>query len=143
MALYSLEAAWHPGFDVSSANCRLDYEEEENKGLFTALFRHLQVGAVVWVVCGCGCGWVSGVWGCWCSRCTLQCTPAALVCRPSAQGPCHCYPAHTHHKLCQHSASCHSMYASAAMKTWASLLLRRHSAARAATAPPWSAASCC
>jgi hypothetical protein len=65
MALYSLEAAWHSGFDVASANCRLDYEVEDNKGLFTALFRHLQVCRCCWRCCCCCCcmwlwSWRSG-----------------------------------------------------------------------------------
>ena len=43
-ALYCLEMAWHPSFDpASGTNCRLDFEVEENRPLFVALFRHIQV----------------------------------------------------------------------------------------------------
>lgn len=42
-ALYALECAWHPAFSPAAAACRLDYEDEANRPLFTALFRHLQV----------------------------------------------------------------------------------------------------
>lgn len=42
-ALYALEAAWHPQFDIKAAQCRLDFEVEENRGLYGALFRHVQV----------------------------------------------------------------------------------------------------
>ena len=44
-ALYSLEMGWHPTFDITSggAGCRLDFEVEENRPLFVALFRHIQV----------------------------------------------------------------------------------------------------
>lgn len=46
-ALYCLEMAWHPSFDVASgSSCRLDYQVEENRPLFVALFRHIQVGKV-------------------------------------------------------------------------------------------------
>ncbi|KAG1672378.1 hypothetical protein FOA52_010996 [Chlamydomonas sp. UWO 241] len=41
-ALYCMEMAWHPSFDIASANCRLDFEVDENRALFTALFRHTQ-----------------------------------------------------------------------------------------------------
>ena len=34
--------AWHPAFNIATADCRLDYGQEENRGLFTALFRHVQ-----------------------------------------------------------------------------------------------------
>jgi hypothetical protein len=30
-ALYALESAWHPQFDIRTANCRLDFEREENR----------------------------------------------------------------------------------------------------------------
>ncbi|GFH20515.1 uncharacterized protein HaLaN_17652, partial [Haematococcus lacustris] len=42
-ALYACEMAWHPLFDIRSANCRLDFEVEENRGMFMALFKHIQV----------------------------------------------------------------------------------------------------
>lgn len=42
-ALYCLEMGWHHTFDVRTANCRLDFEADENRGLFLALFRHVQV----------------------------------------------------------------------------------------------------
>ncbi len=32
-ALYALEMAWHPSFNIASGTCRLDYETEENRGL--------------------------------------------------------------------------------------------------------------
>lgn len=41
-SIYCLEMAWHPAFNVASGNCRLDYEVEENRAMFIALFRHLQ-----------------------------------------------------------------------------------------------------
>lgn len=41
-ALYALEAAWHPSFDLRNGTARLSYELPENRALFTALFRHLQ-----------------------------------------------------------------------------------------------------
>ncbi|KAL6754257.1 transcriptional repressor TCF25-domain-containing protein [Haematococcus lacustris] len=41
-ALYACEMAWHPLFDIRSANCRLDFEVEENRGMFMALFKHIQ-----------------------------------------------------------------------------------------------------
>ncbi len=42
-ALYALEAAWPPGFDPSSGNASLDVGVQENRALFIALSRHLQV----------------------------------------------------------------------------------------------------
>mmetsp|Transcript_19161 Transcript_19161/g.41385 ORF Transcript_19161/g.41385 Transcript_19161/m.41385 type:complete len:710 (+) Transcript_19161:50-2179(+) len=41
-ALYSLEMGWHLHFNIGSGSCRLDYEVEENRALFVALFRHIQ-----------------------------------------------------------------------------------------------------
>eukprot|EP00955_Chlamydomonas_euryale_P017505 187138-Chlamydomonas_euryale.AAC.1 len=41
-ALYCLEMGWHAAFDVSTANVRMDFELEENRAMFTALFRHTQ-----------------------------------------------------------------------------------------------------
>lgn len=40
--LYALEMAWHPWFNPATANCRLPYEQEQNRPLFTALFKHMQ-----------------------------------------------------------------------------------------------------
>ncbi|MEW5297992.1 MAG: hypothetical protein WDW36_001159 [Sanguina aurantia] len=40
-ALYALEMAWHPSFSIGTAACRLEYEVEENRPLFVALFRHI------------------------------------------------------------------------------------------------------
>ena len=55
-ALYCLEMAWHPSFDpASGTNCRLDFEVEENRPFFVALFRHIQVWRV-WMVWGVGDG---------------------------------------------------------------------------------------
>lgn len=42
-ALYALEMAWHPSFSIGTAACRLEYEVEENRPLFVALFRHILV----------------------------------------------------------------------------------------------------
>lgn len=41
--LYAFEMAWHHSFNITTANCMLDPEREENQGFFEALFRHLQV----------------------------------------------------------------------------------------------------
>ncbi len=41
-----LEMAWPPAFDVGSGNCRVDFQVEENRPLFIALFRHIQVSVV-------------------------------------------------------------------------------------------------
>ena len=41
--LYALEMAWHPWFNPAGGNCRLDFEVEANRPLFTALFRYMQV----------------------------------------------------------------------------------------------------
>lgn len=61
-ALWALEAAWHPGFTPATAACRLDYGVEENRPLFGALFRHVQVWMGGWVRLsgdeGRGRGWV-------------------------------------------------------------------------------------
>ncbi|CAL8471120.1 g10662 [Coccomyxa elongata] len=40
--LYALELACHPWFNPSTANCRLPYRQEQNRPLFTALFKHMQ-----------------------------------------------------------------------------------------------------
>jgi len=42
-ALYALEMAWHPAFDIRTANCRMDFRLPENRALFITLFRHVQV----------------------------------------------------------------------------------------------------
>lgn len=41
-ALYALEGAWVHGFDPTTGNVRLDFENAPNRGLFLALFRHAQ-----------------------------------------------------------------------------------------------------
>jgi hypothetical protein len=41
--LYALETAWHPGFNPAIAACQLDYMDEKNRPMFTALFRHMMV----------------------------------------------------------------------------------------------------
>ncbi|XP_065340572.1 ribosome quality control complex subunit TCF25 [Cloeon dipterum] len=40
-ALYALEHAFHPLFNLAQGNCRLDYCRQENRALFIALFKHL------------------------------------------------------------------------------------------------------
>ncbi|XP_011144810.1 transcription factor 25 isoform X2 [Harpegnathos saltator] len=40
-ALYSLECAFHPSFNMTSAQCRLDYRKQQNRALFITLFKHL------------------------------------------------------------------------------------------------------
>lgn len=40
-ALYALECAFHPLFNLAQGNCRLDYRKQENRALFIALFKHL------------------------------------------------------------------------------------------------------
>lgn len=40
-ALYTLECAFHPLFNVTTANCRLDYRKQQNRALFITLFKHL------------------------------------------------------------------------------------------------------
>lgn len=40
-ALYCLECAFHPLFNVTTARCRLDYRKQLNRELFITLFRHL------------------------------------------------------------------------------------------------------
>ena len=42
-AIYACEAAFHPWFDVTQGDCRLDFAEEANKALFKALFSHCQL----------------------------------------------------------------------------------------------------
>ncbi|KAK9885935.1 hypothetical protein WA026_013812 [Henosepilachna vigintioctopunctata] len=41
MALYCLESAFHPLFNVAQGNCRLDYRRQENRALYITLFKHL------------------------------------------------------------------------------------------------------
>lgn len=43
--LYALEMAWHPWFNPATANCRLPFAQEQNRPLFTALFKHMQARA--------------------------------------------------------------------------------------------------
>lgn len=40
-ALYCLECAFHPLFNMAKGNCRLDYRRQENRALFITLFKHL------------------------------------------------------------------------------------------------------
>nr|XP_034172798.1 transcription factor 25 [Osmia lignaria] len=40
-ALYCLECAFHPLFNVTTALCRLDYRKQQNRALFITLFKHL------------------------------------------------------------------------------------------------------
>ncbi|KAI4493123.1 hypothetical protein M0802_009673 [Mischocyttarus mexicanus] len=40
-ALYSLEYAFHPLFNVATARCRLDYRKQINRALFITIFKHL------------------------------------------------------------------------------------------------------
>ncbi|XP_018308237.1 transcription factor 25 [Mycetomoellerius zeteki] len=40
-ALYCLECAFHPFFNVTTAKCRLDYRKQQNRALFITLFKHL------------------------------------------------------------------------------------------------------
>ena len=41
--LYALEMALHPYCVLGDASCRIPYESEKNRPLFTALFKHMQV----------------------------------------------------------------------------------------------------
>ncbi|XP_043248375.1 transcription factor 25 [Colletes gigas] len=40
-ALYCLECAFHPLFNLTTATCRLDYRKQQNRALFITLFKHL------------------------------------------------------------------------------------------------------
>lgn len=40
-ALYCLECSFHPLFNVTQGNCRLDYKRQENRAFFVTLFKHL------------------------------------------------------------------------------------------------------
>ncbi|KAG7211160.1 hypothetical protein KM043_010484 [Ampulex compressa] len=40
-ALYCLEYAFHPMFNITTGNCRLDYRKQQNRALFIALFKHM------------------------------------------------------------------------------------------------------
>ncbi|XP_067133475.1 ribosome quality control complex subunit TCF25 isoform X2 [Centruroides vittatus] len=40
-ALYCFECCFHPLFNVSQGNCRLDYRRAENRSFYIALFKHL------------------------------------------------------------------------------------------------------
>ncbi|XP_057655080.1 transcription factor 25 [Diorhabda carinulata] len=40
-ALYCLEYAYHPLFNVAQGNCRLDYRRQENRALYITIFKHL------------------------------------------------------------------------------------------------------
>lgn len=40
-ALYYLECAFHPLFNITTALCRMDYRKQQNRALFITLFKHL------------------------------------------------------------------------------------------------------
>ncbi|KAG5889570.1 hypothetical protein JTB14_018555 [Gonioctena quinquepunctata] len=40
-ALYCLEYAYHPLFNVAQGNCRLDYRRQENRAMYITMFKHL------------------------------------------------------------------------------------------------------
>nr|CAG4642723.1 EOG090X0BCY [Evadne anonyx] len=40
-ALYIMESAFHPSFNLASGNCRLPYRQQENRALFLIIFKHL------------------------------------------------------------------------------------------------------
>ncbi|XP_076449489.1 ribosome quality control complex subunit TCF25-like [Babylonia areolata] len=40
-ALYVMEGASHPRFNMAAGNCRLDFRRQENRAMFLALFKHL------------------------------------------------------------------------------------------------------
>ncbi|XP_058805420.1 ribosome quality control complex subunit TCF25 [Phymastichus coffea] len=40
-ALFYLEYAFHPLFNLTTGNCRLDYNKQQNRALFITLFKHL------------------------------------------------------------------------------------------------------
>lgn len=40
-ALFCLEYAFHPLFNLAQGNCRLDYRKQENRAFFITLFKHL------------------------------------------------------------------------------------------------------
>ncbi|KAL6263202.1 hypothetical protein P5V15_006002 [Pogonomyrmex californicus] len=40
-ALYCLECAFHPFFNITTAQCRLDYRKQQNRAFFITLFKHL------------------------------------------------------------------------------------------------------
>lgn len=40
-AVHCLECAFHPLFNLTNGNCRLNYKHQTNRALFIALFRHL------------------------------------------------------------------------------------------------------
>jgi len=40
-ALYIMESAFHPSFNLASGNCRLQYKQQENRALFLTIFKHL------------------------------------------------------------------------------------------------------
>lgn len=40
-ALFYLEYAFHPLFNLTTATCRLDYKKQQNRALFITMFKHL------------------------------------------------------------------------------------------------------
>lgn len=40
-AVFYLEYAFHPLFNMTTATCRFDYKKQQNRALFIALFKHL------------------------------------------------------------------------------------------------------
>lgn len=40
-ALFALECAFHPSFNVALGTCRVDYKRQQNRSLYVALFKHI------------------------------------------------------------------------------------------------------
>lgn len=40
-AVYCLEYALHPSFNISTGNCRLSYKKQTNRAFFITLFKHM------------------------------------------------------------------------------------------------------
>ena len=49
--LYALEMAWPPSFRAQVGGCRVAFEEEQNRPLFVALFRHVQARSCLRLWC--------------------------------------------------------------------------------------------
>lgn len=62
--LYALEMALHPFFQWGEPNCRIPFEEESNRPLFAALFKHMQVGQSYLVEVPISVGWKRGLSQC-------------------------------------------------------------------------------
>ena len=52
--LYALEMALHSQFFLGDAHCRVPYEEESNRPLFTTLFKHMQASPSLFYSCSRG-----------------------------------------------------------------------------------------